>query len=538
MKNCDSIPQTRNLKPTWGSLNSNYLRLKELGVSLDFSRTPLAQDGKSIEKLASDQPIGGRCDNELSYKRALGEILEIENGDLANTDEGRMVGHYWLRAPELSPNPGISDNILKEVDKLKAFASDARKRFKQAIIIGIGGSSLGPMLLESAFEGGQDFKLVFLDNTDPDGIKHSLSNLPHSLKDSLVIAISKSGSTPETANGLREVKEVFSKANLNLAQHCVAITLEGSKLDKQAEAWLESFYIWDWVGGRTSITSAVGLLPLELMGCSSEDFLSGASSMDTLTRGSNPAENPAWLLALSWIESEKNNLVVLPYRDRLITLSRYLQQLLMESLGKDCTRKGEPTSTGLSVLGNKGSTDQHALVQQLREGRNDFNALFLEVLEDKHPGVELSEEVYTGDYLASFAHGTREALSEKGRYSTSITLDKLNEKSLGAVIALFERATSFMAIMLDINAYNQPGVEAGKKEAKKVLELKTKVLNFIKSLPKGESFTTPEIVSSSSNITEDETESVFRILERLSVNKNLIARKNLGSPAETSYERV
>ena len=169
-------------------------------------------------------------------------------------------------------------------------------------------------------------------------------------------------------------------------------------------------------------------------------------------------------------------MVVLPYKDRLLLFSRYLQQLVMESLGKRLDRAGATVHQGLAVYGNKGSTDQHAFVQQLRDGLHNFFALFVRVLHDRNGPVFCVEDgVTSGDYLDGFWQGTRKALLDCGRTSATITLHLLNERSFGALIALFERAVSVYAELIDVNAYHQPGVEAGKKAAARVLELQASI---------------------------------------------------------------
>ncbi len=220
--------------------------------------------------------------------------------------------------------------------------------------------------------------------------------------------------------------------------------------------------------------------------------------MDSLTRVPKVEDNPAALLACSWLATGKGrglkDLVVIPYKDRLLLFSRYLQQLIMESLGKQRDLNGEPVHQGLSVFGNKGSTDQHAYVQQLRDGLDNFFACFIEVIEDfesalsqhqfcEHGRFEVEPGKTAGDFLMGFLLGTRRALSETGRENITITVQRLDEYSLGLLIALFERAVGFYALLVNINAYNQPGVEAGKKAAEETLRLKEKALAFFRTLP-------------------------------------------------------
>src|SRR4030081_123735 len=181
----------------------------------------------------------------------------------------------------------------------------------------------------------------------------------------------------------------YKAAGLDFAKHAVAVTGEGSELDRHAAGWLARFPMFDWVGGRTSVMSAVGLLPMALQGLNTEQLLAGASAMDEKTRVHDGGSNAAMLLALMWYQTGngkgKKDMVVLPYKDRLVLFSKYLQQLVMESLGKEKDRQGQIVHQGIAVYGNKGPTDQHAYVQQLREGVNNFFATFIEVLRDPTP---------------------------------------------------------------------------------------------------------------------------------------------------------
>jgi glucose-6-phosphate isomerase len=172
----------------------------------------------------------------------------------------------------------------------------------------------------------------------------------------------------------------------------------------------------------------------------------------------------------------EKDMVVLPYKDRLMLFSRYLQQIVMESLGKEQDLDGNVVHQGIAVYGNKGSTDQHAYVQQLRDGILNFFVTFVEVRKDRHgPPFEVEPGVTGGDYLQGFLRGTRAALYESGRESITVSLPEVNEFNVGALIALYERAVGFYGSLVNINAYHQPGVEAGKKAATKLLQLQGRV---------------------------------------------------------------
>jgi glucose-6-phosphate isomerase len=254
--------------------------------------------------------------------------------------------------------------------------------------------------------------------------------------------------------------------------------------------------------------------------------------MDELTRRHATRKNPAALLALMWFSATKGrgekDMVVLPYKDRLVLFSRYLQQLVMESLGKAKDLAGNQVNQGIAVYGNKGSTDQHAYVQQLREGVNNFFATFIVVLQDTAKvteAIEVDPLVSSGDYLNGFWLGTREALHENGRESMSLICEKLDAKTLGALIALYERAVGLYALLVNVNAYHQPGVEAGKKAAATVLELQVLAIKHLQKHG-GQAFSAEEIAAQIGHPAQ--AEAVFHIFEHLAANKRYVQRKGSG----------
>jgi len=468
--------------PTFEQYLAWRVVIDEPVLELDLSDAGLDADG-----LAEATP---------RLQAALAAMQALEGGSVANPDEGRRVGHYWLRDPDRAPEPAIAAEIRDTWAKIEAFAASMRdgkltasdgQPFRDVLLVGIGGSALGPQLLVDALGG----RLHVLDNTDPDGIQRTLAGLP-SLAHTLVLVTSKSGATVETRNGMLEVTAACTRAGLDFGRQAVAITGVGSHLDNlaRAQAWRARFPLWDWVGGRTSVLSAVGLLPAALLGLDWQGLLRGAAAMDVATRKTDVRHNPAAMLAHAWFvltggHGEKA-MVVLPYADRLVLLSRYLQQLVMESIGKREDRQGREVWQGLTVYGNKGSTDQHAYVQQLRDGLPDFFATFVRVLAsdaDRH-AIEVEPGVTSGDCLDGFYQGTRSALAERGRPSLTLTLERLDAPALGAVLALFERSVGLYAELVDINAYHQPGVEAGKLAARSVLTLQHRLLRALGSEPR------------------------------------------------------
>ena len=332
-----------------------------------------------------------------------------------------------------------------------------------------------------------------------------------------------------------EVKKAYAGQNLDFSQYAVAITSVNSNLDQLAksEGWLATFPMYDWVGGRTSEMSAVGLLPAALQGIDIRAMLAGAKEMDAATRVSQLRDNPAALLALSWYfagngRGEKD-MVVLPYKDSLLLFSRYLQQLVMESLGKEKDLEGRVVHQGIAVYGNKGSTDQHAYVQQLRDGVPNFFMTFIEVLEDRQgASPEVEPGVTSGDYLSGLLQGTRKALYENHRDSVTVTIPQVNPRMVGALIALYERAVGLYSFLVNVNAYHQPGVEAGKKAAAAVLELQKHVLQVLQK--EGTSISLTQLAEKAG--ANDQIEAIYKILRHLDANqRGVVLEGDLGQPS-------
>src|SRR5256884_4940658 len=498
----------------WQRFQRYLLCYRDLDFSLDISRMKFSED--FFEKM---QP---------KMEKAFTAMRELEAGAIANPTENRMVGHYWLRNPLLAPTRELRAEIQDTIRRIKRFAEDVHagkiaaengQRFKHVLLIGIGGSALGPQLVADALGSARDpMDIFFFDNTDPDGFDRVFERLDDLLPQTLVVVVSKSGGTKETRNGMLEAEARFKEKGLQFNKHAVAVTGVGSDLDKYAETngWIARFPMHDWIGGRTSVMSAVGLLPMALQGFDIDAFLAGAAAMDERTRTQDVTQNAAMLLALMWYyagngKGEKD-MVILPYKDRLALFAKYLQQLVMESLGKEKDLDGKIVHQGIAVYGNKGSTDQHAYVQQLRDGVLNFFVTFIEVDKDRlNPAIEIEEGVTSGDYLHGFLRGTRSALYESGRESITISIPEANAFNIGALIALYERAVGFYASLVNVNAYDQPGVEAGKKAATRLLQLQKQVRA---KLTGGPAKTAEEIARSIDGDPED----VFHVLWHLANN--------------------
>src|SRR5213596_3604036 len=515
----------------WQRFQRYFLYYRDLDFSLDISRMKFPED--FFEKM------------HPKIEKAFAAMRALEAGAIANPTEKRMVGHYWLRNPALAPTPEIRTEIEETAKRIKTFAADIGggkitaengKPFKHVLLIGIGGSALGPQFVSDALGSRHDpTDILFFDNTDPDGFDRIFEKLGNELVQTLVVVVSKSGGTKETRNGMLEAELKFKEKGLQFNNHAVAVTGVGSDLDKYAEknCWLTRFPMDDWIGGRTSVMSAVGLLPMALQGLDIDDFLAGAAAMDEHTRTQDATQNAAMLLALMWYYAGNGkgdkDMVILPYKDRLALFAKYLQQLLMESLGKEKDLEGKVVRQGIAVYGNKGSTDQHAYVQQLRDGVLNFFVTFIEVGKDRDDArFEVEKGVTSGDYLHGFLRGTRRALYDSGRESITLSSPDVNAFNVGALIALYERAVGFYGSLVNINAYHQPGVEAGKKAATRLLRLQNDVHG---KLSHGTGKTAEEIARA----IDAEPEDVFHVLQHLASNDPRVQISKSEEPSDDKF---
>ncbi len=419
------------------------------------------------------------------FKKVHAEIKKIEAGEIKNPDENRKVTHFTDRAAYHHESLFIDVEDFAEAVRNEKIKSSTGKKFSNVVINGIGGSALGPEFLHMAINGPywnektdqqrQNYpKIYFIDNTDSNTIKDILEVI--SLEETLVLSISKSGGTQETNNNIIAFQHTYSKSNLDFTKHACAITMENSALDHKAkkEKWLKVFHMSESIGGRTSETSIVGHLPAALAGINFKDFIRGACEMDIWTRCSDYQKNPAYMLAAMWFiagEGKGNkNMVIIPYSDRLVLLSRYLQQLVMESIEKEKDLDGKVVHQGLNVFGNKGGTDAHSYVQQLNDGKNDFFVTFIEVMKDTMV-IPISNGITMDDYLHGFKTGLTKALETRKREVIQIEVSEISPCTLGMIIALYERTVAAYAELININAFHQPGVQAYKLASKGIINL-------------------------------------------------------------------
>jgi len=458
----------------------------DTGFTLDLSGMRL--DPAAVADLTEPEPK-----KELSpLDRAHHQMQRLEAGAIKNPDEDRKVTHFTDRLEYAQNEPYRKVQEFAQSVREGAVSSELQE-VEFVVVNGIGGSALGPQLLQFAVNGpywneldrearGGWPRIYFVDNTDPAGVADVKAVAD--LKRTLVVTISKSGATQEARNNRAAFEQAFAAQGLNFARHAVAVTMQRSELAEYGKkhGWLERFPMADSIGGRTSETNIVGHVPAAFVGIDFLRFLAGAQHMDELTRAPTFARNPAYQLAVAWFVAGAGrgdrNMVVVPYADRLALFGKYLQQLVMESLGKKLDLNGNVVHQGLTVYGNKGGTDAHAYIQQLQDGRDDFFLTFIEVLRDREQ-VELENGLTMGDHLHAFKTGLANALRAKGRRVIDIVIEELDEFGLGLLIALFERAVAVYAELININAFHQPGVTAYKDASGEVNNLHSRLRGWI-----------------------------------------------------------
>lgn len=475
------------------------------------------------------------ADMQGLFAKAVKGIADIESGKIKNPDENRQVTHFSDRIEYAKSQLFRDVETFVEGIRSGAITSSTGKKFEAVVVNGIGGSALGPQLMQFAINGpyynemsdkarNGYLKIYFLDNTDSAGFVDVAKVMD--CETTLHLCISKSGGTQETKNNLTVIENFYKAKGLDFSKHAVAITMLDSNLDKYAKSnhYLRVFEMAESIGGRTSETSIVGHVPAALCGINFADFLAGACAMDELTRRTNYLDNPAMLMAAMWYIAGNGkgdkNMVIVPYADRLVLLSRYLQQLVMESIGKEFALDGSVVHQGLNVFGNKGGTDAHAFIQQLNDGRNDFFVTFIELMKDAEK-LPISDSINMGDYLHGFMEGLNLALRSKGRQVITIKVSEINTFNLGMLIALYERAVAIYAEFININAFHQPGVQAYKLAAKSILDLREQVLSAVNSMPSFE--LSASELAAKLNAKEQQVE-IANLLDKETFNSKCLSR--------------
>lgn len=359
--------------------------------------------------------------------------------------------------------------------------------FTDVIFNGIGGSFLGPLMLVLAIKG-EDWnnntksemplKMHFISNTDPESFAVKMNKMD--ISKTLLVNMSKSGGTAETAGNLESFCKLLKDNNLEIGKHNIAITTPGSNFDKYATTnkFMATFHMNNETGGRTSVGSAIGMVPAAFAGIDFAAFLKGQCHMDKLTREKEYTKNPAMMAAilidfLNKVHGRKN-MIVLGYSDFLKEFAHYLQQLYMESLGKEYDIYGNYNPEGQTVFGGVGTGEQHAFMQQVQKGISDCFVRFVHFLK-RSKDFDNVQAGSMGRQMLAFIKGTEAALSKNGKPWMTSTFEKCDMFNLGMMVAFEERIVTILAAFRDINAYDQPGVQDGKVSATDVNNLSKEI---------------------------------------------------------------
>ncbi|RKY24605.1 MAG: glucose-6-phosphate isomerase [Planctomycetota bacterium] len=433
----------------------------------------------------------------LYWKNATAKVVGDEHGitpaDLAAV-EGKLAQAHaavvgqcrtgQLGYAALPTNVDYKTSVKKLVDKFKGNTTDM-------VVLGIGGSALGNIALQQALNpvtynlltekqrGGP--RLFVLDNVDPSLVGDTLKSLGRRLPTTLINVISKSGETAETASQFMIVREMLrKKLGEHYAQRIVATTdaHSGTMHEIAAAEGIDMLPVPGDVGGRFSVLSPVGLFSAAMCGIDIDELLAGADSCRQVVEVMDLMQNPAAVLAaakyIMFTEKNKPMHVMMPYSNRLYMLADWYRQLWAESLGKRVDRDGREIFTGPTPIKALGTTDQHSQVQLYREGPNDKFTVFVEVKKhprdvrvpdsfEQIPGLTYLRKQTLSKLLAAEKVATEYAMAQSARPSVTITFPEINARHVGQFLFLYEFATSIMGEMLNINAYDQPAVELGKK---------------------------------------------------------------------------
>jgi len=429
-------------------------------------------------KNATDAAIGpqhGISTDELDS--AAGKIRAAHEAVMAQVKQGK------LGYASLPQRRDYRDQVMALVERYRLNTTDM-------IVLGIGGSALGNIALQAALNpvtynllsdrrrGGP--RLFVLDNVDPPLVAETLRLLGRRAKTTLINVISKSGQTAETASQFMIFRELLrDRLGEDYAGRIVATTdpHSGTLHDiAQAEGYATLPVPGD-VGGRFSVLSPVGLFSAAMCGIDVDELLAGAAEMKQRVETPDWRDNPACIVAaVKYLAYTKGKVmhVMMPYSNRLYLLADWYRQLWAESLGKQSDRQGRAVFVGPTPIKALGATDQHSQVQLYREGPNDKLIVFLEVAEHPRdarvpdafadvPGLAYLRGVKLSKLLAAEKAATEYALAVSQRPSITIRFDEITPRSVGQFIYLYEFTTSLMGELFNINAYDQPAVELGKK---------------------------------------------------------------------------
>ncbi|GLB50758.1 glucose-6-phosphate isomerase [Neptunitalea lumnitzerae] len=478
--------------------------LKQGGYYYDYSKNRITEE--TIELLLE-------LANELGLSEAITKYFE---GDHINKTEDRAVLHTALRAPEDAEIFVDGINVVPEVYEVRgkikdfsekvingAFKGYTGKAFTDVVNIGIGGSDLGPAMVVEALKYYKNHLNVhFVSNVDGDHVNETIATLDP--ETTLFVIVSKTFTTQETISNATTIKNWFLKhgTQADVAKHFVAVSTNLEKVSEFGIASENVFPMWDWVGGRFSLWSAVGLSISLAVGYEHFDgMLEGAMEMDSHFETTPFEENVPVILGLltvwynNFFGSESE--AIIPYTQYLSRFSAYLQQGIMESNGKGVDRAGKPVDyqTGTIIWGEPGTNSQHAFFQLIHQGTKLIPTDFIGYIASLHGDTDHHNKL-----MANFFAQTEALLNgktkkqviaefeEKGvakeeyealvnfkmftgnRPTTTILGEKLTPKSLGNLIALYEHRIFIQGFIWNIFSYDQWGVELGKQLASGILK--------------------------------------------------------------------
>lgn len=433
---------------------------------------------------------------------------ELATGAAAMTRKlAKSRGTGWERWRELA-HGSMRD---EHVGPIKKLVGELRPKASNLVVLGIGGSALGNIALQSALRPStwnllpddkrQGPRLFVLDNVDPSNVAAVLDFCKSTggLERTIFNVVSKSGETAETASQFMIIRDLLKRElGANYAKNIVAITDPEKGTMRQicdAEGFV-TLPVPEGVGGRFSVLSPVGLFSAAMVGIDIEALLDGAHAMDERCASEDLAKNPAAMLATLLVElgtrKGKPNHVMMPYASALYLMADWYRQLWAESLGKEKDLSGDEVFAGFTPIKALGTTDQHSQVQLYREGPNDKVIGFLEVDSfgsDTGPiptglgvaNLEYLEGSTLRELLIAEKRATEYALNESQRPNYTIRFPRIDETHIGEFIMLWQIATAYAGLMLNIDAYDQPAVELGKRATfglmgrKGFEEFKTKV---------------------------------------------------------------
>jgi glucose-6-phosphate isomerase len=490
--------------PAWKALLGHCAELRANGFnSIVCDAARFKKFDIAVEGLRLNYAFQNVTEQTLSLLLALAEQQKVPDwrarmfaGEKINATEKRAVLHTALRRQDDTPVLVDKLNVMPEVratqNRLASFVDDVRsgkwkgatgKPFRTVVNIGIGGSDLGPRLAAQALKPfASGLEAHFVANADAFDMQSVLQKADPA--QTLFVVVSKTFTTQETLLNARTARQwIVDKLGEGAVEHhFVAVSVNAKEVEKFGIHPDNLFPMWDWVGGRYSLWSAVGLSVALAIGQDNfRKLLAGAAAMDAHFQTAPLASNMPVIMALLGIWNRNflgcSAQAILPYSERLRDFPRYLQQLEMESNGKSVTRSGDRVDYATSpvIFGECGTVGQHSFHQCLHQGSDTIPADFIAVAHDDLNKPEHHRAVLTNlaAQMGALAKGQTTAAKPEDIYpgsrpSNLICLERLDPYRLGLLLALYEHKTFVEGIIWDINSFDQPGVELGKRMAKEL----------------------------------------------------------------------